>query len=165
MPAQGALPPVHRAQETQLAARGGERLAPLPVSPWTSVPATTHRSWFLAGAILRRRPGDQDLQWLLRAVPRLRQNDLRHLKGDGRALERGPPLASLRSDANPGCPPPNANPPRHRSFNGLTIPLPYVYPLPVKRKTVRFPEPNAAGFPPAFSSAQTIGLPIVEALL
>lgn len=37
------------------------------------------------------------------------------------------------------------------------LPLPYVYPLPVKRKTVRFPEPNAAGFPPAFSSAQTIG--------
>lgn len=78
MPAQGALSPVYRAQETQFAARGGERLAYLPVSPWTSVSKATHGSRLLAVAILRRRPGDQDLQRLLRAVSRL--NYLRHLR-------------------------------------------------------------------------------------
>lgn len=96
MPAQGALPPVHRAQETQLAARGGERLATLPVPPRAPMPTTAHGSRFLAGAILRRRPGDQDVQRLLRAVSRLRQNDLRHLRNRMDVCQT------------------QANPPRHR---------------------------------------------------
>lgn len=79
MPAQGALPPVHRAQETELAAGGGERLAALPVSQGTPLPATAHGSRLPAGAILRRRPRDQDLQRLLHTLPSLRRSHLRYL--------------------------------------------------------------------------------------
>lgn len=83
MPAQGTLSSVHRAQKTQLAARGGERLAALPVSQGTSMPETAHGSWLAPGEILRRCPRDQDLQRLLHTLPSFRRSDLRYLKRRG----------------------------------------------------------------------------------
>lgn len=156
MPAQGALPPVHRAQETQFAARGGERLAPLPVPPRAPVPTAAHGSRLLAGTILRRRPGDQDLQRLLRAVPRLRQNDLRHLRG--RASATSLAAASCIQDV---CQTQiRQGTELQRTIHTSTIKRN----VPVKRKTVgRRDQP--ANFCPAFSSAQQLAiryLPIVE---
>lgn len=161
MPAQGALPPVHRAQETQLAARGGERLASLPMSSRTPVPTAAHGSRFLAGAILRRRLGDQDLQRLLRAVPRLRQNDLRHLR-KLRVRNGISRCSDVESRMSAKCSKSATTPRRTRHSTDLLILLP-IRP-PVKRKTVGS-KPRRVS--PAFSGAQQLAiwyLPIIGTL-
>lgn len=68
MPAQGTLPAVHRAKETELAARGSERLAAVSVSEGPPLPQAAHGPRLLTGAILLRGSPSEDLQRLLPAV-------------------------------------------------------------------------------------------------
>jgi hypothetical protein len=87
VPAQGTLPALHRPQEAGLPARGGQRLAPLPVLQGPPLPKAAHRPGLPAFELLRGRPRGQGLQRPLRA----RAPQQRARLHPGQVTRAGPP--------------------------------------------------------------------------